>query len=199
VVCHGQELELETLAVWALAPVFATEPRLTPKRLILKSSCDKLLATGRPGAKSKAVHFVNCGYTGVPSQIPPRLSPRTDYVPVTDYTTNKHQSYPDVIVFDVAGKLDSTTSKFLLDCIEGHIDRGERKLVLDCSKLKYISSAGLESFIQTRKRLKVHGGTFAIAGVNGIVAEAIKLVHFDRLFKMFPTVDEAAQYLATEG
>jgi anti-sigma B factor antagonist len=118
---------------------------------------------------------------------------------VTDYTTTKHETYPDVIVFDVTGRLDSTTSKFLLDCIEGHIDRGERLLVLDCSDLKYISSAGLESFIQTRKRLKAHGGTFAIAGVQGIVAEAIKLVHFDRLFSMFPTVDEAAQHLAAEA
>lgn len=116
-----------------------------------------------------------------------------------DYTTTKHERYPTVIIFDVTGKLDSTTSKFLLECIEGYIERGETKLVLDCSELKYISSAGLESFIQTRKRLKVHGGTFAIAGVQGIVAEAIKLVHFDRLFSIFPTVDEAAAHVAGES
>ncbi len=116
-----------------------------------------------------------------------------------DYTTTKHETYPNVIVFDVTGRLDSTTCKFLLECIEGYIERGETKLVLDCSELKYISSAGLETFIQTKKRLKAHGGTFAIAGVKGIVAEAIKLVHFDRLFSMFPTVDEAAEHLATEA
>lgn len=116
-----------------------------------------------------------------------------------DYTTNQHESHPDVIVFDVTGKLDTTTAPFLLDCIEGYIDRGARKLVLDCSDLKYISSAGLETLIQTRKRLKVHGGTFAIAGVKGLVAEAIKLVHFDRLFSMFSTVDEAADHVASQA
>ncbi len=117
-----------------------------------------------------------------------------------DYTTNKHKSHPDVLVFNVTGKLDTTTAPFLLECIEGYIARGENKLVLDCSELKYISSAGLETFIQTRKRLKaVQGGAFAIAGIHGIVAEAIKLVHFDRLFNIFPTVDEAAQYLETDA
>lgn len=126
------------------------------------------------------------------------LSPRTDFVSVTDYFTRKHDSHPDVTVFDVAGRLDSSTSGDLVECIERYIEHGGRKLVLDCSKLKYISSAGLESFIQTKKRLQAHKGNFAIAGVNGLVAEAIKLVRFDRLFRMFPTVDEAADHLASQ-
>ena len=117
---------------------------------------------------------------------------------MTDYPTRKHQSYPEVTVFDVTGKLDSATSGDLLGCIERYIDSGGRKLVLDCSKLKYISSAGLETFIQTKKRLKVHGGSFAIAGVNGLVAEAIKLVRFDRLLNLFPSVDEAAAYVGDQ-
>ncbi len=34
--CHTYERGLETLAVWALVPVFATLPWLTPKRYAVK-------------------------------------------------------------------------------------------------------------------------------------------------------------------
>ena len=41
------DLELEKLAVWALAPVFVTEPWLAPKRLIHRLYRDSLLFTVR--------------------------------------------------------------------------------------------------------------------------------------------------------
>ena len=36
------------------------------------------------------------------------------------------------------------------------------------------------------------------AGVKGVAADALRIVRFDRLFNMFPTVDEAAQSLKDE-
>jgi anti-anti-sigma regulatory factor len=41
--------------------------------------------------------------------------------------------------------------------------------------------------------LKKVGGKFSLAGVKGTVADVLKIVHFDRLFKLFGSVDEAAK------
>jgi anti-anti-sigma regulatory factor len=42
-------------------------------------------------------------------------------------------------------------------------------------------------------RLKVAGGTLYLAGVSGMVAGILKLTKVDRLVKVYPTTQEAAQ------
>lgn len=112
-----------------------------------------------------------------------------------DYSSYKLENAEDTLVLEVTGKLDSSTAKFLMDCIQGCIERGERKIVLDCSQLIAISSEGLATFVQAKRRLKELGGSISLAGVSGGVADVIRIVHFDRIFNLFSTVDEAAQAL----
>lgn len=112
-----------------------------------------------------------------------------------DYASYKSGDTDGVLVVEVAGKLDSSTAKTLSNCLLSHIESGEQKIVLDCSKLHAISSEGLAVFVQINSRLKKLGGKFSLAGVKGSVADVLKIVHFDRLFKLFGTVDEAAQAL----
>ena len=51
---------------------------------------------------------------------------------------------------------------------------------------------GLAVLVRANSRLKPLGGKIALAGVKGVAADALRIVHFDRLFNMYPTVDEAA-------
>jgi anti-anti-sigma factor len=112
---------------------------------------------------------------------------------MTDYSSYKSGDAGEVLVVEVKGKLDSSNSKTLTACLQGHIDDGEHKIVLDCSGLNAISSEGLAVLVQINKRLKTVGGKFSLAGVKGTVADVLKIVHFDRLFKLFGSVDEAAK------
>ena len=112
-----------------------------------------------------------------------------------EFSGYRHESQPDVFVLEVMGHIDTDASNFLLDCIQGYIDSGEEKFVLDCSDLAYISSMGLATLVRANSRLKSKGGNIALAGVKGVAADALRVVHFDRLFNMFPSVDEAATKL----
>jgi anti-anti-sigma factor len=112
-----------------------------------------------------------------------------------EFSGYKHEQYPGVFVLEVMGHIDTDASNFLLDCIQGYIDSGEKKFVLDCSELAYISSMGLATLVRANSRLKPNGGRIALAGVKGVVADALRVVHFDRLFNMFPDVDAAAAEL----
>jgi anti-sigma B factor antagonist len=115
-----------------------------------------------------------------------------------EFSGYKHSDYPDVFVLEVMGHIDTEASEFLLSCIQGYIDSGEQKFVLDCSELSYISSLGLATLVRANKRLKTKGGRLALAGVKGVAADALRVVHFDRMFNMFPTVDKAAESLENE-
>ena len=66
----------------------------------------------------------------------------------------------DVVV--IAGRLDAAqcaTAQSFLDKVEG-------KVTLDCSKLEYISSAGLGVLLKTQKRLLASAGKLRLAGVR---------------------------------
>ena len=56
---------------------------------------------------------------------------------ILDYRSN------DVWVVSVTGKLDAVTSPQLLAKLVDGIGRGERKVVVNCKNLEYISSAGI--------------------------------------------------------
>ena len=87
-----------------------------------------------------------------------------------DYSSYKLDDADKTLVLEVTGRLDSSTASFLLDCLEGYIERGEKKIVLDCAQLEGISSEGLATFVRANSRLKPNGGQMALACVNGGVA-----------------------------
>ena len=109
-----------------------------------------------------------------------------------NYTTYHHDEHADVLVIEAIGKLDMSAADFMLDCIQGFIDRGETKFVIDCEDLQIITSFGLGMLVRANSRLKEKGGVIAVANARGLVAETLRIVHFDRLFHLFPNVDEAA-------
>jgi anti-anti-sigma factor len=45
--------------------------------------------------------------------------------------------------------------------------------------------------VRLHKRLAQKGGNVKLAAVPGVVAQVIRLVRLDRIFQIFPTVDEA--------
>ena len=112
-----------------------------------------------------------------------------------NYISRTHEKFPDVLVIESGGRLDSDSSEFLLDCIDGFVERGHQKVVLDCGGLEYISSVGLGMLIRAKSRVKGKGGALAIAGAGGVAADALRLVSFDRLFGLYSDVDAAAEAL----
>ncbi|MDO4865218.1 MAG: STAS domain-containing protein [Clostridia bacterium] len=74
------------------------------------------------------------------------------------------------------GRLDTTTApeleKELKDCLDG-----ADELVLDFSKLDYISSAGLRVLLQAHKTMAGKGG-MKVTNVNEIVGEVFDVTGF---------------------
>ena len=78
-------------------------------------------------------------------------------------------------VVSLVGKLDAVSTADVEKALIGVIEGGETKLVVDCAKLEFISSAGLRSLIMAIKRMKTRGGTIALAAMQRDVKEIINI------------------------
>lgn len=95
-------------------------------------------------------------------------------------------------VLALAGRLDGLASPELERKVDAVFSAGARRLVLDCSQLAYVSSAGLRVFLATAKRFKAAGGKAVFAGLTGPVREIFELSGFLGVLEVYPDAATAA-------
>ena len=74
------------------------------------------------------------------------------------------------------GRVDTTTAPELEQAVKSNLD-GVTELVLDFSKLNYISSAGLRVLLSSQKVMNKRG-SMTITNVNDIVMEILEVTGF---------------------
>jgi anti-sigma B factor antagonist len=82
----------------------------------------------------------------------------------------------------VAGRLDASqapAAQSFLDGVQGVV-------TLDCSRLEYISSAGLGVLLKTQKRLLASTGKLRLAGVSPHLRDIFIYSGFDQIFEIEP-------------
>jgi anti-sigma B factor antagonist len=97
----------------------------------------------------------------------------------------------DIVAVVLSGTLDESNCNYLLDCVEEEVLEHRRKLVLDCGQLTFISSRGLGMLVRVNSRMKRLGGDVKLAAVQSGVVQVLSVVGLNRIFQMYPTVDEA--------
>jgi len=96
-----------------------------------------------------------------------------------------------ILVIHLIGELDEYTSPDLLACVEAEIDRGNLKIVVNCSQLSYISSAGIGVVMRIHSRMKKIDGDVRFASMQGPVASVFKLMQLGRIFQIYDTQEKA--------
>jgi anti-sigma B factor antagonist len=98
-----------------------------------------------------------------------------------------------VTVVDLEGNLDTNTSVDAQDHLNGLMDDGVAKLLVDFTKVDFVSSAGLRVLLATAKRLGGIGGSLRICGLNEEVNEVFEISGFSTILDVFPTRNDALQ------
>lgn len=96
----------------------------------------------------------------------------------------------DPLVLAPARRLDSATAPDFESELLRRIDEGAGAVLLDCSAMDYISSAGLRVILRAGKRLKASGGRLALCGLSEDCREAFRISGFDTLFPLYGSLDE---------
>jgi anti-anti-sigma factor len=93
-------------------------------------------------------------------------------------------------------RLDSvTTAVFERDLLR-NIDSGATRVLIDFSKLDYISSAGLRSVLLAAKRIRASGGRMSLCSLNRQIAEVFDISGFSSILDIQPSYDTAVARLS---
>ncbi len=95
-----------------------------------------------------------------------------------------------VIVLD--GYLDAHTAPQFETAIQSEIDAGHFRIIVDCAKLTYISSAGLGVFMSFIEEVREQGGDIKICGLTPKVQQVFDILGFPELYDMCDCVETAA-------
>jgi anti-anti-sigma factor len=71
------------------------------------------------------------------------------------------------------------------------------KVVLDLSKLRFLDSSGLGSFLSCLRKLNSKGGDLKLCGMSPRVRTVIELVRMHRVFDIYRTKEEAVRAFQT--
>ena len=102
------------------------------------------------------------------------------------------QRFKHCDLLNVEGKVDSYTAPDLTKAIEALNGESRFKIVLDFSKLEYMSSAGFRALLVGQRNCKrFNRGEIVLASVPKRVLDALELTGFTPLFKIYADITEA--------
>ena len=102
--------------------------------------------------------------------------------------------FADAVVVAPAGRIDQSNADAFKDALAPHLERcapGEDRVVLDLTRLEYISSAGLRALMLAAKQCKTQGGTLVLTGLQPLVKEIFEISRFTMVFDITSSLREA--------
>ena len=96
-----------------------------------------------------------------------------------------------VTVIETTGRLDTATAPELERAGGELIDAGVIRIVLDLSRLEYLSSAGLRVILALAKRLRAAEGELVMCEAGGLVRETLELAGIVGIVPLCATLDDA--------
>ncbi len=97
----------------------------------------------------------------------------------------------DVLVVDMAGKLDTSTAGDASDQMIKIVQGDNKQIVLNLDGLEYISSAGMQVILRISKLLQASRGELKICHASGIVKNVLETSGFNSLLNIYDTEKDA--------
>jgi anti-sigma B factor antagonist len=96
-------------------------------------------------------------------------------------------------VIALIGEIDASSSIELDLAVAKSVGEGYTRILVDCTALEYISSAGLGVFMSYIEEFKDRGINMALFGMNDKVANTFSILGLNELLKIGKDKDEAKQ------
>jgi anti-sigma B factor antagonist len=99
----------------------------------------------------------------------------------------------NVSILDISGELDAHTASQLENALKSLIDNENYSIVVNCSGLDYIASAGLGVFMAYIEDVRSLGGDIKLTDMNDRVYNVFDLLGFPTLYDILDSEQEALQ------
>ncbi|MBM3192811.1 MAG: STAS domain-containing protein [Chlamydiae bacterium] len=98
-----------------------------------------------------------------------------------------------IVILRCEGRLDATTAPRLEDEINTLLDQERIKIMIDFTRIDYLSSAGMRLLLSMTKRLKAKKGKLSIFALHDEVSEIIHMAGFEKVLAIYPNQEEATR------
>ncbi|MGH9833870.1 MAG: STAS domain-containing protein [Blastocatellia bacterium] len=96
-------------------------------------------------------------------------------------------------IITLEGFVDAHTAPQFENAIQSEIEAGRNRVIVNCEKLNYISSAGLGVFMSFIEEVREIGGDIKICGLTPKVKHTFEILGFQDIFEMLDDQPTAVQ------
>ncbi|MEU0133540.1 STAS domain-containing protein [Streptomyces sp. NPDC006296] len=89
------------------------------------------------------------------------------------------------------GELDHHTADLLREPLESAVEQGRARLVVDCSRLDFCDSTGLNVLLGARLKAEEAGGGVHLAGMQPVVARVFEITGAATVFTVHDSLNDA--------
>jgi anti-sigma B factor antagonist len=97
----------------------------------------------------------------------------------------------DSTVVHVGGEIDVYTAPVLREHLDEHITAGHHQLVVDLESVSFMASTGLGVLVGRLKLVRAANGTLRLVCSNDRILSVFSITGLDKVFQIFPSVDDA--------
>jgi anti-sigma B factor antagonist len=101
------------------------------------------------------------------------------------------QTSDSCTILGIDGRLDTANYGVLEARLTDLLAGGKLRILVDCSKLDYVSSSGLRVFLNGLKRITAAQGKFVLCSLQENIREIFEISGFSDIFEIYPGRDEA--------
>jgi len=108
-----------------------------------------------------------------------------------EFTIQRHDQ-ENLVVLELEGELDVSSSPALREELTQLIDGGARRIALDMTRVAYMDSSGLAALVTAHRALGARGD-LALVGCRPTVERVLRFTQFDRVVPVFRTFEDFAE------
>ncbi len=106
--------------------------------------------------------------------------------------TIQREALDHIDILHLEGSLDAYSFPQLETALNELRELEHHKVVLDCARLEYISSAALGALIGFARRARERHGDLRLSGVSPKIQSIVELLGFHKILEILPDVETAA-------
>ena len=110
----------------------------------------------------------------------------------------KIKNLKDVTVVEMAGDIDANTAPTVQEEVIPQAKPGS-KILLDLSKVKYASSAGLRFLLSLHRQVKANDGKLVLVGLAEEIRDTMEVTGFLGFFTRCDTLDDGLKALSSDA
>lgn len=110
-----------------------------------------------------------------------------------------HGTDRDVMILSADGGLSAGNADLFVEELGQLVDSGLRKLIVDCTKLGFISSYGISVLLRIHFKMAKKGGDVKLASVQGKIFRLLEMSRLHTVFEIYPDKEAAAAAFAAQS